>query len=681
MAQTLYLTANGCSASAIHYNSEQNVTPYYTVSFTITVNGNTLLLTASYTTSVGFFGDGLGMGFVVEGSGSNEVITKSMEWAFGTNSSTGQYYGEYGTRTLTADISSFTFPITFYFTCSGCGFAASGGDEPYLTKWLDDDGSVATWIIYDNRHTHISKPDPPTVVSTTGTTIRLKNGEDGLYCTTTSDGWYNTPYTFTGLNQGKSYKFKCRKYCPDCPDDKVYESSTVTAKTWSISGEHVASGVSSLVFKATHIAGTNGDATAHTITYKLYNSKSTSGTVISTKTGSNGVPVTFTGLDSGKTYYCYAYTTSLGSGDNNCWIEAGVTKTETTVQSNSGDASAKTLRASVSWNAGGATSVTCTIECNGTTKTLSSSGGYVGFTGLTPGTTYTVSWRVVSTYTYSYTYTIINDSGKEEEKIGTRTETSESTGSTSLTTKKAEFVTPINVSSKIIQFKSKSNNSSDIMEQKLGSNSWSSVNQNTYKTYNNLTHNTSYTIYCRIYGCYAFNASGSQTTTNDSEISQSVSTLLLSLSASVSEEHQHSLTTLWQAYVNNVATDKDNIDDTKFEFTYMTTVAKKSNPPYQSSEVTEGNNGSTTGTYQTNKKIYSSNLTWYYCEYIVTASITDGYNVVAAAVTAHTIFPASWIYSGGTWHRYMPHIYTGSKWVPAPVFIYKNNKYTEPNGE
>lgn len=535
---------------------------------------------------------------------------------------------------------------------------------------------------YVKLHTHIDPPAAPTITATTGKTITVSNGEDGLYCNTTNDGWYSTPHTFTGLTQGTNYSFKCRKYCPDCSEGNVYESTNVTGKTWNISGRHLSSGAKSMVFKATHVAGTGGNASARTITYKLYETKSTSGTVIATKTGNNGIPVTFTDLEPGKTYYCYAYTTGLGSGDNNCWIEGASTKSETTISDSSGDVSATTLRASVSWSSGGATSVVCTIECNGQTRTLSSSGSYVGFIGLIPGTIYIAHWRIVSTYTYSYTYTIINENGEEEVKTGTGADVIETEGGIIRTTKKAEFVPLISTSSKIIKFRSKSNDPSDIMEQRISSSStWDTIEQITYGIYNNLTHNTQYTIYCRIAGCYAFNTSGNVTSVNDSEISQTVSTKLLSLSASISEEHQHSLVTLWQAYVDGVATDADAIDGTAFEFTYMDTIAKKSNPPYQASEVIEGSNGNTTGDYQSDKKIYSNDLTWYYCEYIVTASITDGYNIVAAAVAAHTIFPAIWIHSGGQWHRYMPHVYTNGKYVPAPGFVYKNNKYAEPNGE
>lgn len=699
MATTLSLTSDGLSVTAYHDSdrTDIDVSPRYKGEFTLS---SSLALTVKFS-DVGSGNFNFDVGYVAKGA-NDVIVSDSGRLHFGgfDRDKDGDYtspgvdanedgdydddgdirpdnwWGYDNSISFTTNLSSLTFPITLYFTCGGCDNATTGGDDPI--EWQ---GGIATWKINDGRHTHISKPAAPTISASTGKSITLTGGNDGIQCTTTSSDWDTTsPYTFTGLTQGTSYSFRCRKNCPDCPDGNVYYSDTVTGKTWNISGQCLTAGVSSMVFKATHIAGTNGNAGEHSITYKLFTSKDASKTPVSTKTGNNGIPVTFTGLDPSKTYYCYAYTTNLGSGDNDCWIE-GTTKTQATISSNTGDVSAKTLRASVSWNAGDATSVECIVSCNGTNKSLSSSGGYVGFTGLTPNTNYTVSWIVTSTYYYEYTYKVTED-GREVTKTGYVKDIVESVGSASYLTKEATFGTPINVTSKIIQFKSKSNYSGDSMEQKISSNTvWDSVAQNEYTIYNNLDHNSEYTIYCRIAGCYAFNSSGDQTNVNDSEISKTVSTLLLSLSGSISEEHQHYLVTLWQAYVGGVVTDSDAIDGTPFRFTYMDTLAKKNNKPYQAAEVIEGSNGTTTGDYQTDKKVYSNNLTWYYCEYTVTVSITDGYNIVAAAVTAHTIFPASWIYSGGQWHRYIPHVYTNGEYIPAPIFVRKNNNFIEPNGE
>lgn len=342
--------------------------------------------------------------------------------------------------------------------------------------------------------------------------------------------------------------------------------------------------------------------------------------------------------------------------------------------SSSGKVSATTISATLSWTSTDTYNEYATITCGGSRKSISN-GGTVGFTGLTPGNSYTISFQISGTYDiYEY-----DEEKKDYVIVGTGTETA--SGSYSLTTKKATLVIDENsdITSKIIRFKSYSNVSSDTMQQKVSA-GWASIAQNTYRIYDNLTHDTSYTIYCRIKGCYAYDSSGNKTSTNDSMISKTVTTKLLSLNSSIVEEKQHSVVTLWQAYVAGVARDRDAIDNTLFTFTYMDTLAIKNNPPYQASEVIEGSDGETIGNYQTDKKIYSNNLTWYYCEYIITASLTDGFNIVANTIIVHTIFPAAWIYSGGQWHRYMGHVYTNGKYVPAPAFIY-NNKFKEPNGE
>lgn len=676
MAININFTNNGCSAYAWH---DEEAEPRFKGEFTLS---SSLQLSVTFKDPYeeeGRAGNfNFDVGFVAEGA-NGKTHSGSGRLSFGTLSSGSYGYGN--DVNLSANLSDLTFPITLYFTCQGCDWYVTGNYN--MARWLNDKNEdTATWSIKDARdtHTHIDKPDPPTISSTTGKTITVKGGKDGIYCTTNDDGWYNTPHKFENLKQGTSYRFKCREYCPECPDDKVLESSAVTGKTWTISGEYIDSGVNSMTFKATHTAGTVGTASGHSITYKLYKSKSTSGTPVDTKTGKNGVPITFTGLESNKTYYCYAYTNDLGNGDNNCWITSGSTLKPPTSEG-SGNVSATTLRASVSWNAAGAKSVTCTVECNGQGRTLSNSGGYVGFSGLTPGATYTVTWRVITIYEYTYTYEVENEDGEIEQKTGVKNEKIETTGSASYTTKKAKFGSPINTSSKIVQFKSSSNYSSDVMEQRIYSTGWDIVGQDTYQIYDNLTHNTTYTIYARIRGCFAFNSSGEVTDMNDSEISTTASTKLLSLRGSVVEEHQHSLITLWQAYVDGNATDSDSIDGELFTFTDMGTIARKNNPPYQSAEVIEGLDGDITGNYKTDKKIYSVGLTWYYCEYIVQASITDGHNIVSGSVIAHTIFPSSWIYTGGRWHKAMPYVYTNNQWVPAPIFVYSNGKYNEPNGE
>ena len=128
-----------------------------------------------------------------------------------------------------------------------------------LTTWQNGESD---FIFYDARS--IAKP---IIVSTTGTTIRVKdsiNNEGKVKCVTTDSAWYDSPHTFTGLDQGTVYQFICK-------DNNDTESDTVNGRTWNISGSS-SSGLTSLIFTATHRAGTNGDS-GKTITYKMLASR------------------------------------------------------------------------------------------------------------------------------------------------------------------------------------------------------------------------------------------------------------------------------------------------------------------------------------------------------------------------------------------------------------------------
>ena len=625
MAHTIQLTTAGYSGQCSH----SSPTFYGKINVEATSSKITLsmsLTTNSESSSGSFFN--YDVAYTINGT---EYGKQRWSWSGAGNHSI--------TLCTNRDISNVSFPITIVFTCQGCDHA--GGNS----KCVEFDTGDSTFIFYDNRHTHISAPSAPTITATTGKTITVSGGDQ---VNMDSGSWKTSPNTFTGLNQGSSHTFKDRKQC-SCGDWYTCSGST-TGKTWSISGSCTKTTTKTMTFKATHTAGTKGSSS--NIVYALYKTKSTSGTAVATKTAASGTEVTFTGLDPKTTYYCYAY--SQGISDNDCWLN-GTTKEVFTVGTSSKDASAKTIRGYVTWDAKGSTGVTCTYSCNGTNISRSTSGLYAGFTGLTPGTSYTIS------------YTVKDD---EDNTL---------TGTITITTRKTTFGS-YDHSTKIIEYSSYSNYSDDIMQHSFNGASYKDINQNTNDRYNNLTHNTSYTIKARIKNCFAFDSSGTQSSNNDSEISMTITTDLFSLSGSIYEEHQHRIITLWQSYVAGSARNSDSIDGTKFEFSSMVTKAVKK-APYQRSEVKEGTNGNTTGTYQTDKKIYSENLTWYYCEYQITANISDGYNVVSFTVTAHTTFPHAWIYKDGKWHKAMGYIYTGGVWVPAPCFVCNNNVYKEPNGE
>lgn len=561
-------------------------------------------------------------------------------------------------------------------------------------------------LAYVQLHTHVEKPSKPVITATTGKTITVSLDADQIHCTS-DNTWHNSgdSYVYRNLKQGTNYTFKCRNICDGYTandKDHVFESSTVTGKTWNITGQVLGSAINTMTVKATHTAGTGGNASERKIVYRLYKEKDTSSERVKDPSGNpievradSGSPVTFSDLDTDTTYYCYAYT--LGITDNNCWIESELKKPDVSASGNgnSSDVSAKTLRATVSWDASGYDSSTCFIMCNGIEKSIFSSGTYVGFTGLHPNTTYSIVWLIRSYYSYEYTYTIIDDKGEEVERSETRTDMVETTGSYSLTTKQAAFVS-INRSTKTIQVSSESvNTNGEIMQMRVQSfdndntsRDWVDADENKLVAFTNLEHNKLHFVNCRIAGCYEFDSSGNETDVNDSEISELYSTLKLSFSCTNVVEFQHKIITQWQAYTSDgdngtlIATNRDAVDNILFSFYDMDTEAVKNNPPYQSAEVIEGSNGNTWGTYKDDSRtVYSEDLTWYYCEYLIKVAVTDGFNVVYGFVRAHTLFPAAWIYSNGSWNRYMGHVYTDGKWVPAPAFIYSDNEYKEPNGD
>jgi hypothetical protein len=507
------------------------------------------------------------------------------------------------------------------------------------------------------------------VTSTTGKTIKIKatvtvgtGGDDEdilyeLYENGDNSNYIDFDYgnsgknvTFYWLDQGATYN--CKIYIEDVSTDTAIWVNDI--KTWNMTSSVESKSISSITFKATHTAGTGGTASSKTITYKLcYYEDDDIDNAIETKTGASGSQVTFTGLDSSTIYSCYIYTTGMTDNDS---YEVENTGEEFTEGSTNSDVSATTLRFYTTWVANDSVGIKCTYTCsNGYSLTIDTSGKYFVVTGLTPGSDYTINY-------------IITDN--DDNTIYGVSDT--------MTTKKTSFSGDVDITSKIIKYSAVSNYSGDTIQLKFGVGTWLDKAQGT-GTYNNLVHNTTYTLCARIKNCYAFNSDGTASSTNDSEISKTATTYELTFAGMIEEEHQHSVKTIWQAKVNGENIDTDVLDGTKFTFSSMQIKAVKESG-YQMSEVTEGTVGSCSGDYQTDKTVTSSDLTWYYCKYIVTVAITDGYNIVSASVEVHTTFPYSWIYVNNAWHKAMPHVYSGGKYVPAPCFVY-NGKYIEPNGE
>lgn len=341
------------------------------------------------------------------------------------------------------------------------------------------------------------------------------------------------------------------------------------------------------------------------------------------------------------------------------------------------DKSATTIRVKQQWTDNGSTGISCTVKCNGVSKSITSSGGYAVFTGLTKGQEYTVE------------YTVTDD------------ESNSSNGSSDVTTKLASFGT-INRTTRSIEFLSYSNYSSDTMNQKLGSGSWYNINQNTLNKHDLLTHNTNYTIYCEIKDCFAYNADGTASSINDSTISNVVKTKKLGINGFVSSQRQHEIVTVWEAYIDDIICTSYYDDYKLLTFSLASKAIKGTgtgaydeyNDYYQIpkdsngnnvTEINDGNNWKEESSSQIQN--HSDNLTWYFCKYKITGSYTDGHNTVSKELITNTTFPYSWIYKDRSWQRIRPYVYTTNPitnnigWTPAVGFIHNGTTWKESNGE
>ena len=187
----------------------------------------------------------------------------------------------------------------------------------------------STSFIYEviQDHKHISKPNPPTIVSVTATKVKLsaekgaqiglkKSNNNYIYKTDNGNGVEFDKVNSTDI-------FITRKKC-SC--GTFYQSNEVSVKYWTIINKTPTSQKTyhQLTFKATHTAGT-GDTVNRKIVYNLYKiTKNNNGVIISKvfkeqKKESSGVDVLFTDLDTASNYRCEMYTE--GISDNSIYQE------------------------------------------------------------------------------------------------------------------------------------------------------------------------------------------------------------------------------------------------------------------------------------------------------------------------------------------------------------------------
>lgn len=655
--------------------------PKYTVSIKLsTSDGKNIKVTATFNAvdenwmaeNGGYFAYNIGIRYGYSESDLNNLEKYNTDgiWSW---SNSGEYgNGDYGDKVVNIEfnINLNSKNQTFYIepVCTGCGSHDGVTYVPF------DEGDAETYLfkVFLN-HQHIDPPTP-TIKKTSGTTITVScNSSDdkqGYVREVNTSNWYNSEFTFSNYQKNSSHTFEARRKC-SC-GDYINSEKTVTGKTWNISLNTGTQTTKTLSFKATHTSGTGGDSSNTKIVYELY-SDSSYRIKIKSIIDSNGETITFTGLTPGTTYYCKAYSNGIkdksGNFDNVDKISLK-TKDKFKIESNDQkcDCSATTIKVSPKVSASnGSTGIKCTIKLSETNKSLTPEiGKSKAFTGLTPGTAYSITFTFVDSENNTETITKV------------------------CTTKKAyiELGDEPNITTKNIKIKCYAEQAgSSKMETKLSTSStWETVTQNTNKIFSSLDHYTTYTIQARIVDCYAYNANdGSITSTNDSTVSKDIKTLKLSISLSSLECHQHSITISTTAFAGSTPCDSDKIDSYKYQFSIDNCLAKAvrtegyCNNCISNDKITK--DGTVNGNYSNNKKIYFNDLTYYYCKYQLIVAITDGHNIVTNSIFAFTTFPYIRIYLNGEWHRVMPYVYRNNEWKLAPIFVNTGTSFAECDGE
>lgn len=310
-----------------------------------------------------------------------------------------------------------------------------------------------------------------------------------------------------------------------------------------------------------------------------------------------------------------------------------------------------------------------------------------GFTGLNKGTRYTITigGNKIRFKAPSYCSCFTNDLTKYMTI---------SSYSNIINTRKL-ILSVMNTTSRCVQIRGESYAYPDdrilISIQNKGSITINS-GSNTGDYFNKLVHNTSYTVTGEIVDCFAFTENGSETRTNDSIESISIRTKRLKIILVDYSTYQHAIECICKMTVDGADTSIDAICKEKFsivnsEEEYVCSPYAVQN--YLDNQIIKRNINDGYMELATDYYNYSTHratvrykkLSNYYCWYKIVITGTDGYNKVSTdIITINTEFPYIWIYSNGSWKRYMSYVHDGSKYVPAPVFVHNDGRYIEANG-
>lgn len=564
------------------------------------------------------------------------------------------------------------FPNNLYLYCSECT------DSSYFY------GDIR---FTDARHSK-TKPGPPEIVSSTGTTITVKPGKASSDCVSgtyefknvNAETWYNKQTTLGGsgvYGKGSPHTYQARQQCV-CKIEYLY-SSTVTGTTWDIEiGNTVSKTTKSLTFEVKQKAGSGGDASSKKIKYSLYDNNSYSGTAIKSGdcgTGSDNKTLKISGLSSDTKYYLKTWTD--GITDNYDTKSATTNKKYTLNSLTCNGTSATTLKLTVNITPNESTAIESKITVKEAasgatvfTKTNNnvSSSYSIGVTGLAKGVKYNI-----------YCSCTDADGNKADKSI-------------SATTKNLYYISSRSSTKNIeVELSATSDVSCFLIDPNGSTFSNSTPVNGKYYRFPNCTRNSLYTIYAELNKCYAYDADGNETGNNDSGIgpiyihTQNLEAILVPKDT---VSRLHSISVAYNTYTNEstTPTGKDSIDGSLYKCTSIT-VQPISNSNYRQDILSEDlsniisvpsnllPNDNASGYYT----VTIDNLKYSYCLYKITATFSDGYNSVPIINNIATACPYVYIYSESDkkYHKALPYIYDGSKYRLAIAHVYNNGKYNE----
>ena len=690
---------DGSSEKVEYVTNSDHRNPIFSVDIKIT--SNKVLSATFHSTAGGYFGYRVGIQ-AWDSSHENDVaMVSTADYAGQKDNLDGngnwRWNGADQDVEISMNISKLQLPIYLRLVCAGCDSAKYinlHGYAFYSNSPVYDGTKAGGGYKIIQGHTHIDTPKAPVITKVSGKTITVQcdpsdsaANNTGMVQDTDSNDWKNSGYTFT-YNKGVTKQFRARRKCDsDCTnssDEQWFKSdSTTTGRTWNISGGCTALSTNSLTFNVQHYPGYDGvnEIPANSVKIKgaLYTEVSDrsryTNAIGDIKTADSSNNFTFTNLNPDFNYYFRAWSENItdanGVLDNFIDIDA-TTNGMFAVSSWYAYPSATTIGAHAFWNSNGSSGTKCIVSCNNKTMVITSSGGGVGFTGLSPGSTYLVTF----TFSDNAGNTVVKEVAVTTYKLSITSITSSS---------QAIAIYPhANFSNNVIRSAIYSEDGSTIIKD------WQNSKPDNKKIFNKLTHNTKYTCKLEIMDCYAYNAAGIQTDTNDSTISKSISTLNLLLSVNVKYIYQTQLISEARAYVEEDPTKpesvrtiryKDPIDGTAFYYFNLTTLVEPGGGEYRTEGITERRVGNTTGRYEYNNAwIYSNNLPYSYCRYRVVVMLSDGFNIVTSTATSHTEFPYCRIFVDNKWCQAVPYIYTNGKWEKAEVLIHNYGAFRECNG-